>query len=56
MIPDLQHVADDGLVEMDDAPRAVADLPLYWQQWQLRSPTLDTVAAAVRAAADAHLR
>jgi LysR family transcriptional regulator (chromosome initiation inhibitor) len=56
MIPDLQREAGDDLVAMDDAPGATIDLPLYWQQWQLRSPTLDAVATAVRAAADAHLR
>ncbi|MCU1543470.1 MAG: chromosome replication initiation inhibitor protein [Microbacteriaceae bacterium] len=56
MIPDLQREAGDELVEMDDSPGSTIDVPLYWQQWQLRSPTLDAVAVAVRAAADNHLR
>jgi LysR family transcriptional regulator (chromosome initiation inhibitor) len=56
MIPDLQRAPDDDLVEMDDSPGATMDVPLYWQQWQLRSPTLDAVAAAVRDAAAEHLR
>jgi LysR family transcriptional regulator (chromosome initiation inhibitor) len=33
-------------------PARTVDVVLYWQQWRLRSPALDTVAAAVRAAAD----
>jgi LysR family transcriptional regulator (chromosome initiation inhibitor) len=56
MIPDLQRERGDDLVDMDDSPAATIDLPLYWQQWQLRSPTLDAVAGAVRGAAEAHLR
>jgi LysR family transcriptional regulator (chromosome initiation inhibitor) len=55
MIPDLQRASDDDLVELDAAADASIDVPLYWQQWQLRSPTLDAVAAAVRTAASAHL-
>ncbi|MFE4464654.1 LysR family transcriptional regulator ArgP [Oerskovia sp. NPDC056781] len=57
MLPDLQ--SHDGeaagrLVGFDDA--ASLTVPQYWQQWRLHSPTLDRVAAAVRAAAVAHLR
>jgi len=37
-------------------PGFVVDVPLYWQQWQLQSPSLDRVAAAVHAAATEHLR
>jgi LysR family transcriptional regulator (chromosome initiation inhibitor) len=29
---------------------------LHWQQWKLRSPSLDRIAAAVLAAARRHLR
>lgn len=48
MLPDLQ--ADAGraagaLVTLDDS-RSIA-VPLYWQQWNLRSTLLDRVAAAV---------
>ncbi|GAB2465023.1 LysR family transcriptional regulator (chromosome initiation inhibitor) [Conyzicola lurida] len=53
MIPDLQ--ASDRLVELDPAGDAT-DVALYWQQWQLRSATLDRVAEAVREAATATLR
>lgn len=53
-VPDLQDTP--GLVEFDPSPGAVVDVPLYWQQWQLQSPTLERVAVAVHAAAAAHLR
>jgi len=51
-VPDLQ--SGEWLVEFD--PETVFDVPLYWQQWQLRSPTLESVAAAVREAAAKYLR
>jgi LysR family transcriptional regulator (chromosome initiation inhibitor) len=51
-VPDLQDTP--GLVAFD--PDAVFDVPLYWQQWQLQSTTLDEVAEAIRAAAAVHLR
>jgi LysR family transcriptional regulator (chromosome initiation inhibitor) len=56
MLPDAQ--ADPGrrsgaLVTLDSA-RTVS-VPLYWQQWNLRSTTLDTVAAAIVAHARAAL-
>lgn len=52
MLPDAQ--ADEPrragrLVTLD--PAATVEVPLYWQQWNLRSPALDAVAAAVIAAA-----
>jgi LysR family transcriptional regulator (chromosome initiation inhibitor) len=50
MVPDLQTANADGavpLVEFD--PRAVIDVPLYWQQWQRSSTALERVSAAVRA-------
>jgi LysR family transcriptional regulator, chromosome initiation inhibitor len=51
MVPDLQRSpADDGhLVELD--PAGSVDVVLYWQQWRLRSPSLDRVAAALLTAA-----
>jgi LysR family transcriptional regulator (chromosome initiation inhibitor) len=52
MVPDLQNPAGD-LVELD-ADGAV-DVVLYWQQWRLRSPSLDRVTAAVLAGARAAL-
>ncbi|GAB3607834.1 LysR family transcriptional regulator ArgP [Conyzicola nivalis] len=51
-VPDLQDTPE--LVAFD--PDAVFDVPLYWQQWQLQSATLDEVADAVRRAAAQHLR
>ena len=51
-VPDLQDTP--GMVVFD--PGFVVDVPLYWQQWQLRSPSLEKVAAAVHAAATEHLR
>jgi LysR family transcriptional regulator, chromosome initiation inhibitor len=50
MVPDLQAAAATAdLVELD--PAAAVDVVLYWQQWRLRSPTLDRVREAVLAAA-----
>jgi LysR family transcriptional regulator (chromosome initiation inhibitor) len=57
MLPDLQSAAAEGrgeLVELD--PDSAADVHLYWQQWQLRSASLDLVAEAVRVAAARELR
>ncbi len=57
MLPDLQAERDRGdghLVAFD--PGAEVDVDLHWQQWRLRSPELDRVAAAIREAARAHLR
>jgi LysR family transcriptional regulator (chromosome initiation inhibitor) len=47
MVPDLQATPD--LVELE--PRGVMDTHLFWQQWRLRSASLDRVSVAVRAAA-----
>ena len=54
MVPDLQArgVAAE-LVALD--PAGVVDVVLYWQQWRLRSATLDRVRAAVLAAAGREL-
>ena len=51
MVPDLQRTPadDERLVELD--PAGGVDVVLYWQQWRLRSPSLDRVAAALLAAA-----
>jgi len=56
MLPDLQsavHYRDGRLVDLD--PDGATDVTLHWQQWRLRSPTLDRVADAVLAAAGTHL-
>jgi LysR family transcriptional regulator (chromosome initiation inhibitor) len=56
MVPDLQQLgwtADDGVVlARDDAE----DVELFWQQWSLRTASLDQVAAAIRAASARALR
>ncbi|MGH2883661.1 MAG: ArgP/LysG family DNA-binding transcriptional regulator, partial [Solirubrobacteraceae bacterium] len=49
MVPDLQ--AQDGTELVDLDPRGAIDVPLFWQQWRLRSAALERVAAAVRAQA-----
>lgn len=55
MVPDLQADGAPGeLVELD--PGAHIDVRLFWQQWRLRSETLDHVAATVRRHARASLR
>jgi len=52
LLPDLQADpgrADGSLVDLADGtrPRDRVDVVLHWQQWRLRSPALDAVAAAV---------
>jgi LysR family transcriptional regulator (chromosome initiation inhibitor) len=49
MVPDLQTDEQDGLVELD--PDGAVDVHLHWQQWRLRSATVERVADAVRAQA-----
>jgi LysR family transcriptional regulator, chromosome initiation inhibitor len=54
MVPDLLAPAvPDELMELD--PGQAEDVVLYWQQWRLRSPTLDRVREAVVAAAGREL-
>jgi LysR family transcriptional regulator, chromosome initiation inhibitor len=48
MVLDLQQPAGE-LVELD--PAGVVDVVLHWQQWKLRSPSLDRVREAVQQAA-----
>ena len=52
MVPDLQ--TQETLVELD--PAGAVDVVLHWQQWKLRSATLDRVREAVVAAAAQGLR
>lgn len=54
MVPELQAEGFDDLVAID--PLAVIDVPLYWQQWQLHTPSLERVADTVRRAAAEALR
>lgn len=46
MLPDQQS---EGVIDLD--PGNHVDVELYWQQWALRIPALDAVAAVIRAAA-----
>jgi LysR family transcriptional regulator (chromosome initiation inhibitor) len=48
MVP-AQQERPGGLAELD--PGGAVDVVLHWQQWKLRSPTLDRVADALRTAA-----
>lgn len=45
MLPVSQLEAREGVVDFD--PGHAIDVPLYWQQWNLRSPLLDAVADEV---------
>jgi LysR family transcriptional regulator (chromosome initiation inhibitor) len=49
MLPESQLEARPDVVDL--APGDGIDVPLYWQQWNLRSPLLDAVAAEVLAEA-----
>lgn len=57
MLPEAQSAdgeSSGALVDID--PGRHVDVTLHWQQWALRTPALDRTAAAVSAAARAHLR
>jgi LysR family transcriptional regulator (chromosome initiation inhibitor) len=52
MVPDAQANPYDESGELVDLdPAGAIRIALYWQQWKLRSPSLDRVAAAIRDAA-----
>jgi LysR family transcriptional regulator (chromosome initiation inhibitor) len=56
MVPDLQaqpYLQSGALVDLD--PAGASRIILYWQQWKLRSPSLDLVAQAIRDGARRHL-
>jgi len=55
MVPELQVPAHGGDPLLDVDPAGGVEVELHWQQWKLRSPVLDRVAAAVVAAAREHL-
>jgi LysR family transcriptional regulator (chromosome initiation inhibitor) len=50
----LGHLRRGRLVDL--VPGTFLDVPLYWQQWRLTSPTLGKFAAALKTGADAFLR
>ncbi len=50
MVPDLQARSVDAELTLLD-PGGTLDVVLHWQQWRLRSPTLDRVREAVSTAA-----
>jgi LysR family transcriptional regulator (chromosome initiation inhibitor) len=61
MVPDLQRVGwtgEDGVVlsTRDGETGDAEDVALFWQQWALRTPSLEQVAAAIRAASNQILR
>jgi LysR family transcriptional regulator, chromosome initiation inhibitor len=57
MLPDLQTSGDQAAGHLVTIDRdAFIDVPLYWQQWRLDSPTLSGIAAAIAAAAADALR
>ena len=51
MVPDLQRLTwtPDDAVEL--SPADADDVELFWQQWSIRTPSLDRVASAIRVAA-----
>ena len=49
MVPDLQADPSGELVELD--PEGAVDVHLHWQQWRLRSATVERVAEAIKAQA-----
>jgi LysR family transcriptional regulator (chromosome initiation inhibitor) len=56
MVPDLQARSCElsgALVDLD--PAGATRIQLHWQQWKLRSPSLDLVAEAIRVAARENL-
>jgi LysR family transcriptional regulator (chromosome initiation inhibitor) len=54
MVPDLQAMDGAELINFD--PEGTADVSLFWQQWRLRSSTLERVASAVRVQAELALQ
>src|SRR3954447_4926617 len=52
-LTDQQLPGGDGLVEL--APDGAVHVVLHWQQWKLRSPSLDRVREAIQAAARTRL-
>jgi LysR family transcriptional regulator, chromosome initiation inhibitor len=50
MVPDLQAMDGPEMINFD--PEGATDVSLFWQQWRLRSATLDRVASAIRAQAE----
>jgi LysR family transcriptional regulator (chromosome initiation inhibitor) len=57
MLPELQGDQPESTGELVDLdPAGAIDVVLHWQQWKLRSASLDAVADAVLRAAQAQLR
>ena len=48
MLPDLQSQTDERAGAIVPLDSRHVDVALYWQQWSVRSPALDRVAAAIR--------
>ena len=57
MLPDIQSATWEHTGQLIDIdPHGGTDVALYWQQWKLRSNTLDRIAGTVLTAARRHLR
>ncbi|SDZ34690.1 LysR family transcriptional regulator ArgP [Herbiconiux ginsengi] len=56
MVPDLQSDTPTGPEFVDLDPRGAIDVPLYWQQWQLHTRSLERLAAVIADAARRTLR
>lgn len=56
MVPDLQRVGWTDAEAVVLSSGDDEDVALYWQQWSLRTPSLDQVAVAIRAASAEILR
>lgn len=56
MVPDLQRATWTGADAVVFSAADAEDVALFWQQWTLRTPSLDRVATAIRAASAQELR
>lgn len=56
MLDELQRPVGDASTLVDVMPGGAVDVPLFWQQWRLRSPSIDALAEAVVRAGRAALR
>ena len=57
LVPDVQSAPYRESGDLVPIPRGLSvDVPLYWQQWRIRSTGLETIARTVAAAAHRHLR
>ena len=55
MVPDLQRATWTPADAVELSTADADDVELFWQQWSIRTPSLDRVASAIRVAAHQHL-